>query len=183
VIRALYRKYVDQPRRHAIFSTNPRWVELNAEMERQFANADACSAEVLLSLWDIEANMVPHLPWILRTHRWDRWINLRVLHRDVVTLLQRGRRGFADPDIVDLDRYLSRVIAESVAALKALGNSRPPELTGEEWHHILDHIAIGITDPYRIPDGQRSEADRATALVHQDEALALLARWWRHLWD
>lgn len=55
----------------------------------------------------------------------------------IKTFYQRGRRGWADNDVWSLDRYLSKVIAGSIAHLREHTNGHPCELTPEEWEEIL----------------------------------------------
>lgn len=104
-------------------------------------------------------------------------------------LVQRARRGWADPDVWNTRHHLRKVIGGMLLQLRDRGHSWPGgELrTPDEWAVILTAIAEPLLlDWDRDMDGETT-AERTTRQVTeadaQRDALRLMATWFHHLWD
>lgn len=114
------------------------------------------------------------------------------LYRNIKYFIQRGKRGYADCDVWDLDLYLAKVISGSVNRLKEIHHGGPYELFDEsaegretwKWEGVLDQIVEGFqilhSCGYDGPDGKGFNADNQKKV---DTAFTLLRKYWGSLWD
>lgn len=79
---------------------------------------------------------------------------IRDLYNNIKWFIQRGKRGYADCDVWDLDMYLSKVISKSVKDLQKQTTGVPSDMAGmfdedypeeideysKEWKRILGEI-------------------------------------------
>lgn len=124
--------------------------------------------------------------WVRRaareTHRAPPWRRAR-------WLIQRARRGWADPDVWNLHNYIRRVIGGMVLQLRDRGCSWPGGdlRTPAEWAAILTRIAEPLLlDWDRDVDGETTEQRTARQVSEQQAqqaALRLMTDWFNHLWD
>jgi hypothetical protein len=100
--------------------------------------------------------------------------------RNYHAFLQRGRRGWADTDVWDLDGYIARVLSQSIAHLAETDHGYPgyePWDTPEKWKaHLLD-LSERLTAWDK--DFFSDKAFKATAAAF-GEAMAEV---FGHLWD
>lgn len=102
---------------------------------------------------------------------------------------QRGRRGWADRDLRDLDTYLCGVIAGSVTRLRDTGQGHSTDLSQDDWHDTLTRIAGPLRTWSRGPrtvDGESTQARREREdreYAEAQDALRLMADRLRDLWD
>lgn len=92
----------------------------------------------------------------------------RSTYWNIRAFMQRGRRGWADTDVWNLNTYLEKVIAGSVKHLNNTKHSYHADMTLEEWTEVLDQISTKIISEDHV--------ERA-------EALDTLVSVWFDLWD
>ena len=98
-----------------------------------------------------------------------RWIVVPVL-----AFFQRGRRGYADQDLWNLDSYLLRWLPDAIRQFRLTSPGHPMELTPLEWVEVLLEIETGL----------RKASDEDTFdQVEWEKTMALLTKWWFHLWS
>ncbi len=70
----------------------------------------------------------------------------------IKNFIQRGKRGFSDEDLWNLDNYLAELIYESIKAFKESDRMGYPGnfSQAEEWEEVLDEIVIGMEAGMRI---------------------------------
>lgn len=101
---------------------------------------------------------------------------------EIKWFIQRGRRGYADCDVWDLQAYLSRVIADSVGQLRDKGVSYPVGVTYEQWNSILSQIIEGF-DACSNFDLERSLEDPAYVDDVEDKLDTSFDLFRRYFWD
>ena len=135
----------------------------------------------------------------------------RFYHR-IKWFIQRGRRGYADCDVVDMDSYLIKTILPMLKQLKEIKHGHPHGTTSEEWDQILsdmiagfeagkhllednymDEIQPGWYDPTKDgPDcvnisessyAKEAEMQQKDKEKFEKKGLALLTDWFFALWD
>lgn len=87
--------------------------------------------------------------------------------------MQRGRKGYAEVDLWNMDSYLSKVIAGAFREWADVSMSHPDGITHEEWQGILRDIAASF-DAYIA-------SREANELVEPN--WELFTHWWGHFWD
>lgn len=168
--------------------TDPTWAAIEARRattpdggKLRFSEEDGLGVEE----WELQntiwKQLNPPTP-VIRIRWWLKANGVRVKVRQVRRFVQRGRRGWADEDVWNLNLHLAGVIAGSVEALRTTGHCHPHELTEEEWDDILQRIALGFRAFAVIYEDRAPELheERLTSLK---EASQLLERWLPHLDD
>lgn len=112
--------------------------------------------------------MLSRLPWRVRA---------------VVWFVQRGRRGWADPDTWDFCSYLDKVVAGGLRHLALCSSGTPCGYEYDEWREALTRCADGLDGVYgaAIEAASCDERDRATD--RHDDAVRWLAENWWALWN
>jgi hypothetical protein len=130
-----------------------------------------------------------HDPWwltaTLHIHWWMQKHGPSATWANVKAFWQRGRRGWADRDVWNLDHYLSTVIRDSVNHLNETKHGWPGDpMTYEEWGQILTEISEGMQAHLDVVDILKTEPDEHPALdAKRDLAFQHLTKYWGHLWD
>lgn len=104
---------------------------------------------------------------------------MRELCRRVLWFGQRGCRGYSDEDTWNFDKYLARVIAGGVRAIRARDISYSGE-SEEAWNTILDEMADGFE---AWADAQTWDDRHGEVKLKLQKSLALLQTHFGALWD
>jgi hypothetical protein len=128
------------------------------------------------------AGLLPRRGWPYKLHWWlGRHGPIQQLDQ-LEVFVQRGRRGWADRDTYDLDRYLSSVIAGSLRHLADISHGWPGESsewpTFEQWLTQLRDLADTFD---RFCQWEDIPADERESTI--DVAFATLRKAWWGLWD
>ena len=127
-------------------------------------------------------------------------LKIREIPIKVKWFLQRGRRGFAECDVWNLQNYLSNLIASSVRELKEIQSGIPDEIwikgktekrATSEWDTILERIIISfesLRDIDKISDMEMFDAKESAKIYKQVEkdaqvGLKLFIKYFNSLWD
>ena len=124
---------------------------------------------------------------------------LKDLYYKIKYFIQRGKRGYADCDIWDLDYYICNIMIQTLIHLKTIADGCPPELfdsnaTNQSWRwdKILDGIIEGfeagkkiieektIFDIENIEDYQK---EYKLLLKKFNKGMELLKQYFFYLWD
>jgi len=70
--------------------------------------------------------------------------DIEMVLNKVKWFVQRGRRGWADCDLWNMDNHLGKVISEMLKELKRIQHGYPAYLEEEEWDEILDSMIKGF---------------------------------------
>lgn len=104
------------------------------------------------------------------------------------SFIQRGRRGYADKDLVQFDTYLAKILSSATLDLYELEASPPPsfgavfnyemskskdQVIQEAWDNILLDIHDGFTDFSRGDKGTSKFLDGMHMYCQYFEALKL----------
>lgn len=95
------------------------------------------------------------------------WIFYRVkdffkyLPRKIKWFYQRGKRGYSDNDVWDLDYWFLNVIVPMLKQLNKSNISYPANLTMEEWHKILNKMIFYFTEANEETSSKQNEYDKA----------------------
>ncbi len=110
--------------------------------------------------------------------------------RSIIYFIQRGRRGWSERDVWDLESYLAGVIEGSVEHLRQTTHSYPglsltgQEITEQEWDETLTAISEGFGLMAR--DEDLMDGDRIVTTVERrkeyKKAMRLLAKNFPSLW-
>jgi hypothetical protein len=104
---------------------------------------------------------------------------------EVKYFIQRGRRGWSDADVWDLDGYLARVLGESIAHLAETthgwpGGSEWPKF--EDWQNELREVSQILID-YDKGRWNFSPNNINAGFESIEPAIKRLSKYWGHLWD
>lgn len=126
--------------------------------------------------------------------------------KEIKYFIQRGKRGWADCDVWDIDSYLSSIIPPMVRKIKD-GFGCPQEFYDKtcindeckKWHDILEEIAQGFEAEEQIkslsrcfkwlktPEGlydQELEKEKDKQLAEKYErGMELFSKYFMNLWD
>lgn len=72
---------------------------------------------------------------------------------NIVSFIQRGRRGWSSRDTWSFCYYLADVISEGLKHLKKYNHGHPGDITEEGWNKVLDHIIKTFETVKYIDDG------------------------------
>lgn len=131
------------------------------------------------SLWD-RFILNPKMNWL-------RWIiyNLPDVPRDTYNeikyFIQRGKRGYSDRDVWNLDYYLAELISNSLKDLEKNRHSYPMNLTDKQWKIVLSDIIFTFEKEKEI-----KEADvqlTKEELLRYNRGWRLFKKYFRSLWD
>lgn len=64
----------------------------------------------------------------------------KYLPREVKWFWQRGKRGYSDRDVWNMDNWFLDIIVPMLKKLKTIKHGYPANLTPEEWDKILDRM-------------------------------------------
>lgn len=106
--------------------------------------------------------------------------------REIKWFIQRGRRGWAEEDVWNLDYYLEKVISGAVGELAKHHISYPnfgEAKTDKNWTRILKKIAIGFKIVKDAEDNFVSYDKIRKAQKVEKESLKLLVKYFHCLWD
>lgn len=133
-------------------------------------------------LWEEQADIFsrinPH-PLHVRFKWW--WDRVGRVPRRQRALVQRARRGWAEQDVWQLDRYLAGVMAGAVRHLAATGHGAPHDLEDDEWRQTLDEIAGGFEDYSHAAETSDHYDEQTLAKLRR--SLDLMSQYWTDLWD
>jgi len=106
--------------------------------------------------------------------------------RKIKGFWQRGRRGYADCDVADLDQYILSWLPGALRHMRDTTVSFPSDLSKEEWHKILtemaDRLAVGTLEYYYCMVGS-DKRDEKSIEKEFEEGMRLFCLWFRDLWD
>lgn len=113
------------------------------------------------------------------------------MFREIKNFIQRGKRGYSDEDLWDLDEYLGRILYESVRDFRAMERmGYPPVVTNKRrWNQILERLERGLSfyDKLDITDyleeGKVNRRAYSQACRNHRNAIKLLAEYIDCLWD
>lgn len=97
----------------------------------------------------------------------------------VRTFWERGRKGVGISDTWGLDTYISKVMAEGIARLRADAHGYPMTLTEGEWDSVLAEMEQG----FRRWSAHWDDPDEDEAYRQVRRSIRLMHRWFGHLWD
>ena len=95
----------------------------------------------------------------------------------IVSFYQRGKRGYSDRDLWNLDLYLATWLPEAIENFLNNNNGYPAELTEQEWKDILQKMIMGFRD-YVAEEYYNIEVSDSSK-----EALQLFVKWFGYLWN
>jgi len=93
-------------------------------------------------------NLFTHIPWYRAL--WWRVLNrLALLNplrawQNLCDFIQRGRRGYAAYDWINLSDYLAPIILGCLKQMRAKSMAYPTDLTPEEWDASLDKMILAF---------------------------------------
>ena len=125
--------------------------------------------------------MIYRTSWYF-THPWEIIIELA---RNTRYFIQRGRRGYSEADVWNLDHYLSSWLPHALRDLKNCDNSSPGNITCKKWHSLLDKMAHGFED-YGFIDEKTGNFDLKKWKKEDSKRCKereLFAFWFWNLWD
>lgn len=138
--------------------------------------------------------------------------NIKMFFRNIRRAWQRATKGYCDWDVFDLDQYWQGMMICSLEDLRKEGGYPGCLESEEEWEQILtdmiNYLNEGLLDSHenefdylmygdlegdeRLRDYTEDEANhkwfeeekrlRAVEDENLQKGLALVAKWWRHLW-
>lgn len=98
---------------------------------------------------------------IFNIYLWTKILHFPIdLYRETKWFIQRGKRGFSDRDVWDVDFYLSKIIPQMLKQLRETqtilptwdyGNE-PEELAQKRWNTILDDIIYTFETEYKLSE-------------------------------
>ena len=75
-------------------------------------------------------------------------------YRDIKYFIQRGRRGYSDSDVWDLDGYLAEWLPKALKHLRTTGMSYPGQgISIAQWKQILLKMEKGFKSHNKINEG------------------------------
>jgi len=86
-------------------------------------------------------------PWWSAYSKWHwRVRSIPGLPKEIKWFVQRGRRGYADCDVWNLNNYLAKIIVGGAEQLRDIAHGFPAEedMTYEQWQRELTMIAEGF---------------------------------------
>lgn len=114
----------------------------------------------------------------------------KYLYYDVKYFTQRGRRGFSDRDLWNINDHLIMLIPSMIRAWQKKGlMGHPADLTEGQWSGILNEIAGGFEYYMRVEnllyDGDTDQyiKDYAKAIKGVNKSFKLITKHWGGLWD
>ncbi len=99
--------------------------------------------------------------------------HIKELRWNIADFLQRGKRGYSDRDLWNLDLYLAGWIPKAIRHYLNHDEGHPAELTAEQWHEILHKIEQAFND--YVSDYAEKESTV--------EGIQLFAKWFPYLWS
>lgn len=147
----LFSHWYRQARKRAL--GDPVWAEIEAKRHDPAhpGTAILLSDELSMQDWETQHEIFYRLnptPWWRHVDWWLDKHGLAHQLRSLQDFYQRGRRGFADCDVWNLDHYLDTTIAAALEQLRDTGHGYPAGMTDAEWNVILTDIVAGLrTDP------------------------------------
>lgn len=108
-------------------------------------------------------------------YRWFEWITSD-LWLDMKHLYQRGKRGYSDRDVWDMNHYLSKIIPPMLRQMISGGYCHPIGLTPKKWDNIREKIALGFEASEK--EEQSKDLDKQF-----DEGMKLFVKYYKNLWD
>lgn len=123
--------------------------------------------------------------WIPPLRRYESWYKHRGFRpiAKVRRFIQRGKRGYADEDVWNLEYYLADVISASVMHLRHHNMAYPSDLTPEEWNATLEKISHGFKAAADFCDGGIPMETEPQMLSELDVAMDLFKKHFFNLWD
>ena len=124
----------------------------------------------------------------IRRFFYDHWFNFR-------QRCQRFQRGYADSDVWDMDHWFIDTVKPMMEQMLRTYNSRPGEITAEEWEDNLQEMIacltlmdedaaqehLGIThEAWSVDKHQRI---KATMFENKKRFFELFEKWFYNLWD
>ena len=106
--------------------------------------------------------------------------------------IQRGKRGYSDRDIWNMDSYLSKLLPDMLEHLANISNSYPIEISSKEWTKMLKKWAKDIRKASSKPKYPAKFTDKALEKLRKDhdEKQALIentfteiGEYYFNLWD
>jgi len=121
------------------------------------------------------------------------------LYYKVKYFIQRGKRGWADCDVWDLDHYICDLMIQTLTHLKTITNGCPPELFDKnatnqswKWEKILDEIIEGFNagkeiidekNIFNIENIEDYQKEYKYLLKKFNKGIELLKQYFFYLWD
>jgi len=98
---------------------------------------------------------------------------------------QRGKRGYSDRDLWNLDEYLTDLFISALRYLRKNHYGYPPLITDEEWNGILDKMIAGFVANKVIKNDSLNLNKKEIKLLQGKfkTGMALLSEWYNYLWD
>lgn len=124
--------------------------------------------------------------YIIRPHKFALY-----LLKDIIAFIQRGKRGWADCDLWNLDEYLMSWLPSALRNLAENHSGHPCGLTNKKWTSILNKMADGFggvgeseklyfNGKINIKDCMENEKLEAK---HLQKSLELFSKYFTSLWD
>ena len=82
------------------------------------------------------------------------------IYKEIKYFIQRGRRGFSDRDLWELDFYIVNTIGNAISRYKKNLCGYPASLTPEKWDKILNDIKDGFKAAEIIIDRSLMTTDK-----------------------
>ncbi len=99
------------------------------------------------------------------------------LPKEIKWFIQRGKRGFGDNDVWDLNDYLGHIVIEGIKKLKKIQHGHPDGFNRKEWHKMLNKIIYTFTleqKGYKLTPKQQEKCD---------EGWEVFKKYFGYLWD
>lgn len=131
-------------------------------------------------------------PWYRRLEGrirrlWIGTLDPRIYWRNAKAFIQRGRRGWSDGDVYNLDEYLLTVLIGTIGRLRTTGHGYSADMDSfDEWAAVLDMIDGGLSaylqKHYLLPI-HSTKGDGTQEREGFEEAMRLITQHWESLWD
>lgn len=116
---------------------------------------------------------------------------IKNLIREIKYFIQRGKRGYSDEDIWNLDSYLMEWLPKALRQLAEHHIGYPTGLSEKKWISILNKMADGF-DAERVNDNLYfdgkitvDECIKGEKIANKklQNSLKLFVKYFRNLWD
>lgn len=103
--------------------------------------------------------------------------------RELKWFYQRGKRGFSDYDLWDMDDYLLEVLPEMLKKFRSLKNSYPMKFKSmRDWQKVLKEMETGFRKVRKLDQSMRfKDYEKKTEIFQKN--MKLLTKHFFNLWD
>ena len=116
-------------------------------------------------------------------------MNILWIYKKIKWFIQRGRRGWSDYDLMDLNCYVAEMMVTALARLKINTGGFPGNLAelGTEkghraWLDILSKMIAGFEAYLKLQNMDYAEEERSSLESEYFEGLNLFRKYFNDLW-